>query len=78
MILSAIYQLPQEYIQRSNLPLDGPKRTTKSVQYIRKGPNSNSTGGGGTYDWNSEQQGYILGAFFYGYMITQGRFHISM
>ena len=46
-----------------------------AVEYI-KGPNSNSTGGGGTYDWNAEEQGYILGAFFYGYMITQARFHV--
>lgn len=34
------------------------------------GPNSNSSSGG-SYDWDAGQQGYILGAFFYGYIITQ-------
>jgi hypothetical protein len=26
---------------------------------------------GPTFDWSSQQQGFVLGAFFYGYICTQ-------
>eukprot|EP00088_Acartia_fossae_P010328 TRINITY_DN15141_c0_g1_i3.p1 TRINITY_DN15141_c0_g1~~TRINITY_DN15141_c0_g1_i3.p1 ORF type:complete len:555 (+),score=53.77 TRINITY_DN15141_c0_g1_i3:130-1794(+) len=36
-------------------------------------PRSNTTqpSGDGPFDWNAEEQGLILGAFFYGYIVTQ-------
>ena len=33
--------------------------------------NSNKNNGGGEFDWDSKQQGLILGSFFYGYVATQ-------
>lgn len=32
---------------------------------------SNNSNSDGQFDWDSEVQGYVLGAFFYGYMATQ-------
>ena len=31
----------------------------------------NSNSDGGDFDWNSKEQGLILGSFFYGYVVTQ-------
>ncbi|XP_059171323.1 sialin-like [Physella acuta] len=36
-----------------------------------QGGNSTSTKKSGEFNWNEETQGYILGAFFYGYIVTQ-------
>lgn len=35
------------------------------------GPSSNKTSPGVKFDWDSNQQGLVLGAFFYGYIVTQ-------
>ena len=35
------------------------------------GGNSSSTTEVGEFNWNEETQGYVLGSFFYGYILTQ-------
>ena len=34
-------------------------------------PHTNLVNGGGSFDWESKEQGLILGSFFYGYVATQ-------
>ena len=38
-------------------------------QFLNNSDTSN--GGGGDFDWTATEQGTILGAFFYGYIVTQ-------
>ena len=34
-------------------------------------PGNSTAGGGGEFNWGEREQGWLLGAFFYGYVLTQ-------
>ncbi|XP_041360914.1 sialin-like [Gigantopelta aegis] len=49
---------------------DSPKNDSQNTECV--GPNDTTTKHlSGEFPWNEETQGWVLGAFFYGYIITQ-------